>query len=291
MRHICAFLLLLVSPAFADVVTTDRTYHVSVTGNDANDCLSAANACRYGQTAILKLGGLHINPGVTVTIQFGSGSHGPRSGDIDVMLLSQPWTGPGAVRIKGDTVTPGNVALVSGNQGSALRCRGGGINPASLAIPGPIFFEGFDVSAPAGWGLRSSCRGVISVGNTVWRVGGNAHIGVEIWGAQIAQHGDVSFLGSADHALFADAGQILWSGSNTYMGAQPTFAVSTVIAMHGGYLLNYGAWNSSAYGRRFVVRSGSTIRIGGGASTQAQADAIFPGSIAGTVTDGFYSWQ
>jgi hypothetical protein len=45
MRSLFAALVLalLFGTARADTIASDQTYHVSVTGNDANDCLSESN--------------------------------------------------------------------------------------------------------------------------------------------------------------------------------------------------------------------------------------------------------
>jgi hypothetical protein len=282
---IVVFFLSIFGPAVAapEYLLADRTFYVRTDGLDNGSCLADApgGACATWQAAYNKAALLDFN-GKTVTIR--AGGSGARSWTVpagDVLHIWRPWNGWGVMRIVGDINNPANVKL-NAPGGSGIRI-GGGHTPG-VPINGPLFIEGFDITA-RDFGLRHAGRGDIGLANMRWGPANGAHYGVEWAPANIRVWGPQTVYGSAQQHLFVDVGVVMVYAPTTFIG-DLTFQ-QTVYAQHKGFLLyiqggTYNTSQATIVGRRYVVREHATIQ-------GDEPGFLVPGSIDGVQqTGGIY---
>jgi len=183
-----------------EVLSADRTYYVRTDGSDANDGLAntAGGAFLTLQKGYDVIAGTLDLGGHTVTVQVGNGTY------TAGLLVSQPWTGGGAVTFQGDTSTPSNV-VVSLSGASCFK--------VTAVLPGTLRIKGF--------------KGVITSGTFLGVI---YHVG-----------GGVVEVGAMEYGAVNSISWHIVAGSGAYVHCVTSYTVSGTAAAHvlanaGGYI-------------------------------------------------------
>lgn len=253
--------------AIRPVLTGARTYFVSTTGNDSNDCLSVGAPCLTIQHAYDLAAKIDFN-GFAVTIQLADGTY-------TAGLSAQVPVFGGVLTINGNSGTPTNVvvsttsadafAAINGSRftiqnlrattttsGNCVSADGGGTKVTTAA--------GFSTGACASTGLLAQSSGEvrISAGMTI---AGNAS----------------SWLLSQNSGIISSSGTITLSGTPVWGVSGITFDTTGVVTFFGSTV-----FSGSATGKRYQG-TGNAVLNSFGAGTSS---TFFPGSSNGTVATG-----
>lgn len=264
-----ALLSSFIAPAIAqiEILTQNRTYFVSSSGNDNNDCLADNNTCATLQGAYDKIANNIDLNNYDVEIQYvGSGTLTPASG-IDGLRVTRPWRGGGNVTVSGDTGNPANVTIQTSGGAHCIRVDG--------VLTGTFTVRGFTLNCPGGYGVRNGSRGDVAFGYIIFGPAYH-HVGTEKRESYIRSIGPYSINGNADRHLDCDAGFIYIRDKVTITGSR-TFS-TFARARNAGYLLtepNIWIVQNSVVGERYQVYENATI------STQGGGQNHYPGNAAG----------
>ncbi len=272
-------MLLLATPAFAQtsrpVLTGIETLHVGTSGNDANDCLTSATACRTFDGAITKVYQVDQgNYGVLILLD----SIDATTGTITTWapwVGGNPINGPSgsgsSVTIRGDYINPSNFTI-NVNNGSCLR----------LSYKATLNIEGIRcVNTGSGGAIYSSSEAILTITNSVdFGPSAGDHMLANSGGKIICQHNYLISGGGEAHYRVSLGGTIECQNVTAFISNSPNFTHSFAWGDSNGNLNasgnSYNNGNTVA-GKKHDVTFNATLDSGG---------TDFPGSITGTTGNG-----
>lgn len=252
--------------ASRELLTAPRTYIVRGTdGDDADDCLSEATACRTWQGAVNKAARLDFG-GRTVTILHGS--EGPFTfGAVSVPALQ----GGGDLRFQGHPV-PGETVFDTTAPWTFYVDR----SEAS------VDFRDLTIRA-ASVGVSVVNGAVVSIENgVVFGNAGFAHLFVHDRPSVLYVLGkSYTIAGSAPFHIYVAAGSAYLEHCTVALVGTPSWAGGAFIASSGGWVQVTGnTFVGAATGQRFAVYLNGVINTGAGGPN------LLPGSTPGSVSLG-----
>lgn len=208
-----------------EVLTANRTYFVSTTGNDSNSGLTALLPFLTPNKAMSVISGTLDLAGFTVTIQFADGTYADKS------FIAQPYVGAGTVALVGNVTTPANVNFTIS---SAVN----GIFNFSF-VGGNWTIHGFKLSSSLGAGNGNGLYvagnlGLVTFGNMNFgALAGGFHI-TAIYGGHIENDAAYTISGGAAYHLYSADNSILHTTASATITITGTPAFSTAfMTSHG----------------------------------------------------------
>lgn len=257
-----------------EMLTADRTYYVRTDGNDSNAGFSntAGGAFKTIQRAYDVIAATLDLGGFTVTVQVADGTYAPPSG-TNALLVSQPWTGGGSVKIQGNASTPASVLLSTTNADAIA---------TAAPLPGPLTIKNLKLqTAAAGNGISHRAAGTILIGSLVFGAAANAHCFTGAPGAFIRAISGYTITGGAiQHSVATSTSSMFMSGIVVTLTGTPAF---TTFAQASG--CSVADWSGTSFsggatGARYIVLINGVIYTGGAGPN------FFPGSTAGSTASG-----
>lgn len=187
-------------------------------------------------------------------------------------------------------------ALTGAQGGTAIKIKGGtnsiisvtGADGIAAYFGTVLYLESLTVRSNinglnALWGSKVYLNNVTFGGGGVVPAGG--HITIQD-GAQVEQAGAVSIAGDAAYCIYNDAGIYRTAGQSFAFSADAAFSSAFLFAI-GPSKTAFGSTTISLNahtitGKRFAVSNGANVRTGTGLGSLT----YFPGSVAGTATEG-----
>jgi hypothetical protein len=256
------------NPSGRELLTANRTYYVRTDGSDSNTGLAdtAGGAFLTIQkaydviTADLDLGGK------TVTVQVGAGTY------TGGTVISQPWTGGGAVTIQGDTSTPANVIIAT--NAAATHCFS-----ITTSIPGILTITGFKLTtSTAGCDcIQHSGGGFVAAGANNYGTCTRFHIFANGVGAVIRMQTAYTISGNCVIHWVVSGGYVPFNAAVTLTGT-PAFSAEGCLATRTGlFEIAGGSFTGSATGKIYHVELNAVI---------LSSSITMPGNSAGTASTG-----
>jgi hypothetical protein len=256
-------------------LTAARTYYVRTDGSDSNTGLvnDSGGAFLTKQKAYDVITGTLDLGGYTVTVQVGAGTY------TGGLLVSQPWTGGGAVTFTGDTTTPANV-LVSRTSATCVE--------TTASLPGVLTVQGFEFrTTTSGSAVIMAAPGVLTLGNNRFGACNDFHIRATGAGANIVMNSAYSITGGTLRHYDIEQGATLTTPSATVtLTGTFTFTLEFCYATLGGTIqAGFSTYSGGTItGQRYDISLNAAVSVAGGGAS------FFPGSIAGaTATGGQYA--
>jgi hypothetical protein len=255
-----------------EVLTADRTYYVRTDGSDSNNGLvdSSGGAFLTIQKAVTTIIGTLDLAGVTVTVQIADGTY---TGNA---AFSAPWTGGGAVVIRGNSTTPANVLVsVTGN---AI------IN--SGVLPGSLTVRDMKLTSSGGALILNSGVGLINFTNIDFGSAAGAHVTASGPAARITCTGNYAITGGGTaHHDAVYGGLILVNSRTVTITGTPAFSSAFAFAWRTGTVDVFNnTYSGSATGARYNANMNGVIVVGGAGATYLPGDAS-----GSTATGGQYA--
>lgn len=245
-------------------LTANITLYVAITGNDSNNGLSAGAPFLTIQKAIDVLHDTYDLNGYVATVQVANGTYAAGAS------ASGPFAGAkggGSVVLLGNAGTPASV-IINGSAGFGTYAG------AAFTV------NGFAFSGNA-YGLLTSRHGRIAAQNISFGALTASHIYSEYMG-EITITGAYAITGGAQRHFYATSKGIITANSSApTLTGTPAFSNLFAEASNLGGLDAVGMTiTGAATGKRYQVSENAVIYVAGGGAN------YFPGSIAGTVTNG-----
>ncbi|WP_336802516.1 DUF1565 domain-containing protein [Kaistia sp. MMO-174] len=244
-----------------ELLTGDRTFYVSTSGNDANDGLTSGAPFLTIQAAIAAA--LKLDTSVyTVIIQLADGTY--TAGGI----MRAPLIGSGRLRIQGNNATPGNVIVTAD---ACFASEGGRLEIRDLEMR----------ATSAGNCLAASNSGTLWFRNVRFGASaGGAHMNVSSDGKVLAE-GAYSIVGAAAYHAVAYGGLINCQSQAITLAGTPAFSSAFALSSLLSTVVFGGCtFTGSATGKRYQGETNSLITVWGGGSS------FLPGNSAGTSATG-----
>lgn len=239
------------------------------TGNDANNGLAPSTAFRTIQKAFdVGYGNYNYNRNQLI-VNLAAGTY-----TAGVSLFGLPVGCP-AVNLVGNVGSPSTVQLNVTATNAILINSGAYINVSGMTITatgtgGGVVGTGYGVLCSQGWANISNC---------VFGSCGNAQVVATNSG--IVTVATCTFQGSSQYGLLAQAGSLLWMVNTTLTYSSAVYSIGNVVASACGTITALGAlFAGSVTGKRYSADLNGTIATNGGGA------GFFPGSVAGTTTNG-----
>lgn len=250
---------------FRERLTANRTYYVRADGNNANTGLvdSAAGAWATLQKAYDYISQFLDISTYQVTVQIGVGTFAG-------LLAQIPLIGGGAGNLvfRGDTVTPANVVISS----SVIARQG-----ASFTL------SGIQVNGGAGNGIEAESGSRILISNIRFGAAVNHMLARERGAIEIVGNYETTGNFTSHLAVNGDGIILVDANSSATINGAPTFT-TFAIATGGGKIYVPNAFTygfvGAGTGQRYLATRGGLIDWAAGSETS------FPGTTAGTATDG-----
>lgn len=249
-----------------ETLTANRTYYVRADGSNSNNGLTntSSGAFLTLQKAYDLICSMLDLGGYTVTVQIADGTY------TGGLLISQPWTGGGAVTFQGNVSTPANVLLNVTNT-DAIK--------VTAPLPGILIIKGFKITTvTTGYGIYLKAPGSLQYGNINFGACATGHIIADGPGANLAAISNYTISGGASFHIITNgpARAQVNSLTLTIIGT-PAFASAFVFATRLSIIeISGNTYSGSATGARYSVDTNSVIYSG----------ATLPGSMAGSTTTG-----
>jgi hypothetical protein len=244
-----------------EILTANRTYYVRTDGSDSNTGVTddAAGAFLTIQHAYDVIADTLDLSDYIVTIQVGDGT---RNGQQ--LFVTRPWIGgngggQGAVRLRGNVASPSSCILdAQGNHSIWFQA----------GIPGIFNIDGFKFvdTVGGGTGIFNNASGSrVYLGDGI-DFGNMTATGTHMWLAQASTifnyNKNYTISGSARrHALVEVGGTLDIELSTITLTGTPDFASAFISVESGGKFYSAVTYSGSATGKRFLARSGGSIRI------------------------------
>lgn len=251
-------------PGMRELLSADRTYYVSPSGNDSNNGLGSGAAFLTIQKALDTLAILDIGA-KAVTIQLADGTYttgGTFRGLVGGVLVT----------IQGNAGTPANV-LISTTGAPCLL--------SSVAGQGLIVKDLKMATTTSGSCLAASGGGIITFSNVEFGASAGVHIAAQSY-ARVSCAGNYKISGSAPgHILVNGYGYFICAGKTITLTGTPNFSSYFIYMNTPGGAEHYSCtFTGAATGSRYYIAlNAACFTNGAGAS-------YFPGSVAGTTASG-----
>jgi len=261
----------LVASTGRELLTAARTYYVRTDGSDSNNGLAntSGGAFLTIQKAIDVVCGIDHSI-YDVTIQVGDGTYTGTN-------LLKPHLGGGTVSITGNVGTPANVLIstTSANCFSGVNCGAWTISNLKMQ------------AATSGTGITSTGATIITFSNLVFGQCVSNHMRAERSGSIISSGNYSITAGSSGgaHMYAVSGGNYSITSKTVTLTGTPAFGAAFAWCDRGlGYFeLFSNTYSGAATGLRYVINNNAVC------FTNAAGATYFPGSIAGTVTNGLYA--
>lgn len=254
-----------------------QNYYVSTTGNDSNPGTSGSPwlTPQHALNYILANVDLSVN---TASVNFADGTY------IGNITLGSAWVGGGPTNVilNGNSVTPSNVIITSGNASPALSLSGNGtgIQIQNLKIQNTS--SGSAISIGVGASLT------LGIG-VIFGAAGSKHVDVEN-GSQFFGQNNYTISGSA--AIHIQAGvnsNVSTNGATVTLTGTPAFSTAYVVANDNATIEAIGmTFTGSATGSRYAVSNNAVINTNGGGVNYFPGNAGGTGTNSGTTPYGLY---
>lgn len=254
---------------FREKLVAGRNYYIRSDGSDSNTGLanSAGGAFLTKQKAYDVIAGTLDLGGYTVTIQIVDGTY------TDVLSITQPWTGGGAITYQGNSGTPANVL----NNVAA----GTGFS-TSVPIPGVLTIKDMKIAgtnSSSGIGILMQAGGVIQFGNIDF---GTLNIAIQTIGfsANVQAVSNYKISGSQNFHFLASGGNVTIDNRTVTLTGTPAWGVAVAYSTAQASISAQGVtFTGAATGQRFIVQYLAFINSNGGGAN------YFPGNVAGSGTN------
>lgn len=245
-----------------EVLTADRTYYVSPTGNDANNGLAAGTPFLTIQKAADIICGSIDAGNRQVTVQLADGNYA-------VGATLRRYVGVLAPLVKGNTATPGNV-LIAATAGMCFTAEGANWKVQDMAV-----------SNTAGAGLQALDNGILQFSNLDFRACSSYHMVASI-GGTLKAYGNYAVSGGAQvHCFLERQGRAETQGRTVTLTNTPALPLGWVVAKS---LSNAHAWGMTFTGAATGPKYEASLN--GVIFTNGAGVNYFPGSAAGLVATG-----
>lgn len=238
-----------------EMLAADRTYHVRTDGSDTNSGFSDSpgGAFRTIQHAYDLIAATLDLAGHTITIEVGAGTY------TAGLRVDQPWTGGGAVVLRGDVATPANVVL-------SVATAGADAIGVVAPLPGVLTVEGFRLTT-SGSALdlvRLEAPGVVNLGNMDYGPAARFGIHAGTTGAFISVGGTYTVSGDQSIHVIANANsRIGFNAIATAIGA-PAFSAGCLYAIRSSLIeVQGGSFSGAATGPRHHADLNGVILLSG----------------------------
>ncbi|MEM6497156.1 MAG: DUF2793 domain-containing protein [Pseudomonadota bacterium] len=249
-----------------EVLSTNRTYHVATTGNDANNGLDVGSPFQTITRALgVVYGNLDLN-GFDVTIQVAAGTY------TENLNVTSPQVGAGRIILSGDTTTPSNVTVAASATG--LYVKGAGAK---------LYIKGIKVTASGFAGWHADGGGSIEAlgRNEIGAVGGH-QIVADGTGTIYATHPMMVSGGCAGaHLLASNNGFIYTQGASWTFEGTPTVGAFANAGTCGVIYTFANSFSGALTGQRYNASLNGVIQTNTGGNSTA-----LPGTAAGSVASG-----
>jgi hypothetical protein len=249
-----------------EVLTANRTYYVSTSGNNSNNGLTAGTAFATIQKAIDVASALDFST-FNVTIQLADGTYTAGG------LFSGAWSGAGTLTIQGNVADASKV-IVSVTNNHCFACTG--------LIPSAINLSGMTLlTTTSGMCISHTGSGLINFNSLIFGACAQFHVSAAGPTAKVTATGNYSISGNAQiHILSTQGGMVSTTGRTVTFIANVTFSSRNFSATFGGGIIANGmTFNLGAFavsGKRYDMSLVSYIYTAGAGAS------YFPGSVAGT---------
>lgn len=245
------------------LLTSNRTYYVSVTGSDSASGLSEGNAFATLAKAEAVITGTLDMGGCDVTIKLADGTY-------PAGVVLRRLTGSGNAILEGNSSSPGSV-IINVSTGDAVRAEGNGSD---------WLVRNLRVNAAAGAGLDARNGAWLRHSGIVFGSCGAAHI-VLSGGARAQCAGAYTIAAAAPYHLRQYSGtQYTHTGIAITASAAVTFSSAFIDALGAGCVFRGFTLSGSAIsGKRYNLSLLAFLDAGA-------ASASLPGSSAGTAATG-----
>lgn len=264
-----------------ELLSANRTYYVSTTGNDSNTGLTVGAPFLTPQKAMDVVANSIDNGGYDVTVQLADGVYAN-------YIILKTFVGSGSVIFNGNAASNVNVTLAgSGNGIHTIDGTSGGVG---YPIFGKFTFQNMYLRASNAHVCYVTGHGTcVKFGTGVYFHTVTAAFGhlIAQFGGQITVTGPIYIAaGCALFAYAANRGVIRMDSANITLINTPQFTGAFVYADSIGLIYAPSiAWTGSGLGPRYNVSSGAVINSGGAGAN------YFPGNQAGVNSvpnPGFY---
>ena len=225
-----------------EVLTADRTYYVSTTGNDENDGLTSGAAILTPQVAVDTILEKIDAAGYNINIQFADGEH---TSGINI------W-GPG-VGIKNLYLT-GNVSSVSD-------CKITTSTSGCISVKSPlnVTISGFQLKTTGYHSeIYSSKNANVTLDKIIYDDCGYAQINANYAG-RITLSEDYEVIGDAVTHIHCDTGGQIYGAVEATFTGTPNFSAFVIGVSFGNVYVAGMTWTGSVTGQRFLVHSNGCI--------------------------------
>lgn len=250
-----------------EVLTANRTYYVSTTGNDSNHGLTAGAPMATVSGVWNKLLKLDLN-GYTVTISLAAGTY-TAGGSLSGQLVGS--RDASSVVINGSGISS---TIINATSYGFTAAGGAAFTIQNLKI----ITSGIAVHAQNG--------GLINLGSGIdFGASTSAHMRCDLGGQIKNNYGSTyTISGGAAYHVYANGGLVILSGCTITVTGTPAFSFFAYITVGASFNAFGHTYTGAATGTRYSVALNGVINtFGGGAS-------YFPGSVAGsTATGGQYA--
>ena len=250
-----------------EVLTANRTYYVRTDGSDSNDGLAntSGGAFLTRQKAYDVITGTLDLGGKTVTIKCADGTY---AGDL---ILSQPWTGGGAIVLEGNTTTPANCIITSAD-GVKIGC----------VLPGVLRIKGFQFKPTAAAGIYHNGVGRVEYEACDFNSGGSpfCRIAADVGNATVVATGNYTISAGAGRHIFSKGAYVEVDGRTITVSGTPAFSAFVEVIACGGLQSAGSTWSGAATGARYLAVLNGAINSGSGGAS------YFPGDSAGSTSTG-----
>jgi hypothetical protein len=263
-----------------ELLTADRTYYVSTTGDNGGDG-SSGNPWATLQYAYDYICSALDLAGYTITIQFADGTYAAAAG---ALAIGTTWTGGGAITLQGNTGDQDAVILEGAGAGTFCLAPAAG---TAIALPGILTVRYFRINNAGGAGLVSAPQGQVIFEYVDTGACAGQHYTAWSPGGILWIRGDYTIYGDAAQHLSAyyAGAQIWWfpgvvtaSGTRNFTTA---FAQADLLAGIEAY---HSSLSGTVTGARYAVSLNGVI------NTYGSGANFLPGDSAGsTATGGQYS--
>jgi hypothetical protein len=253
-------------------LTANRTYYVRTDGSNSNNGLAntSGGAFLTIQKAIDVVCETIDIGGYQVTIKVGNGTY------TSSVTLKQ-HNSSRAVKIEGDTATPGNVIIST--TGSSIR-MGYAADLMDAYVPtSPWWISGMRVQSSTSEGLEINC-GELTISEFSFGTCAGNHI--TAWASStLYVKGAITIVGGASHHIqSARTGNIIGLSGATTLTGNPAFTRFVYVDSCGVVEWSGRTFSGTATGARYIAAGNGVIStLGAGAN-------YFPGSTAGTTQTG-----
>lgn len=257
----------------------DLYFNYSGGGNNSNDCMTPATACKTIQFTFQTFLSKYDTAGFTTNFH-------AITTDTEGLTIRSSWVGGGPVVITGPGALPGTIGIDTSVAGV----------PAIILaapVPAPLVVSALYISGSIGIDILASSLLLIDPGVN-FGPATIAHIVVNNAGASVncATGGVIppftyTISGSAPIHYDAESGFINCSNYTVNLVGTPAFSTAFVKATNSGSALNLSNWafTGSATGPKYLVSLNGSI-ITGTAINCAASPAYLPGNSAGSCSSG-----